>query len=578
MKSKISVKPSEAKGNSAVFRVRKADFNNSVRSPIDQIFFLQRTIGNQAVQGLFKCGAIQAKLKIGQPGDIYEQEADRVADEVMRMPEPRPQRQVEPEEEEETLQPKPLVSQITPLAQVQRQEEPEEEEEEEETLQAKSLGEQITPLVQRQVEEEEEEELLQTKALSEQITPLVQRQEEEGQEEEEEELLMAKDISGRAQQITDDLHIRLNLSKGGGQPLQETDRNFMERRLGVDFSGVRVHTDSEAIHMSRELNAEAFIYGKDIYFGTGKYSPGTSSGRRLLAHELTHLVRQSGIQVQHHVVEKEKLIQTKAEGSRVQRRVKEEREEEKFPLTMGVTTVLYFDYNSTKLLDRFRSDLDRAYKEIKQYFDFPHPEIKTTWKKKQRVRILGFASKEGSYAHNKRLSQRRADQVKKWLEEKGLPPDKLKPEGMGVSLLAERRAPEAYWRDRKVVFVAHPPIPLIPLGFEPTPLEFRLTDEQVNERIKKGYAGNKRYELWSRASEYATWDILAPYTLEVASTPGMPGGKIIKIGDKSWSLKQALEKEVPMVERNLRQILWKTRVIHMRWRLQSQKPSTELRK
>jgi hypothetical protein len=53
-----------------------------------QIVFLQRTIGNQAMQRLFKSGVIQAKLKIAQPNDLYEQEADRVAEHVMRMPEP----------------------------------------------------------------------------------------------------------------------------------------------------------------------------------------------------------------------------------------------------------------------------------------------------------------------------------------------------------------------------------------------------------------------------------------------------------------------------------------------------------
>lgn len=57
-------------------------------SPLAQILNLQRTIGNQAVQRLFKSGIIQAKLRIGQPGDVYEQEADRVAEQVMRMPEP----------------------------------------------------------------------------------------------------------------------------------------------------------------------------------------------------------------------------------------------------------------------------------------------------------------------------------------------------------------------------------------------------------------------------------------------------------------------------------------------------------
>ena len=63
-------------------------FNHSVSSPVDHISFLQRTIGNQAVQGLFKSGIIQAKLRIGQSNDRYEQEADRAAERIMRMPEP----------------------------------------------------------------------------------------------------------------------------------------------------------------------------------------------------------------------------------------------------------------------------------------------------------------------------------------------------------------------------------------------------------------------------------------------------------------------------------------------------------
>jgi hypothetical protein len=82
------------------------------------------------------------------------------------------------------------------------------------------------------------------------------------------------------------------LSRGGGQPLPETDRDFMERRFGFDFSKVRVHTNSNAIQMSRKLNAQAFTHGSNIYFGAGRYNSGTSAGRRLLAHELTHVVQQ----------------------------------------------------------------------------------------------------------------------------------------------------------------------------------------------------------------------------------------------------------------------------------------------
>jgi len=142
-KVQMAAKKPEVKRENQASYTRNADQSQSMGSPADQVLYLQRTIGNQAVQRLIKSGALQAKLRIGQPGDVYEQEADRVADAVMRMPEV--QRQVEPEdEEEETLQSKPLASQITPLVQVQRQEEPEEEEE---MLQAKPLAGQITPLV-----------------------------------------------------------------------------------------------------------------------------------------------------------------------------------------------------------------------------------------------------------------------------------------------------------------------------------------------------------------------------------------------------------------------------------------------
>ena len=90
-------------------------------TPLDRILFLQRTAGNQAVSRLMRSEALQAKLRIGQPGDVYEQEADRVADAVMRMPEPGVQRRAE---EEELIQPKLFAEQITPL--IQRQVKPEE--------------------------------------------------------------------------------------------------------------------------------------------------------------------------------------------------------------------------------------------------------------------------------------------------------------------------------------------------------------------------------------------------------------------------------------------------------------------
>ncbi|MBD8082293.1 eCIS core domain-containing protein [Chryseobacterium caseinilyticum] len=83
-------------------------------------------------------------------------------------------------------------------------------------------------------------------------------------------------------------------SQGSGQMMDGSTKNFMENRFGVDFSSVRIHTDSRANVMSNELNARAFTVGNDIYFKSGEYNPSQNSGRFLLAHELTHTLQQSG--------------------------------------------------------------------------------------------------------------------------------------------------------------------------------------------------------------------------------------------------------------------------------------------
>jgi hypothetical protein len=227
------------------------------RAPV--LLALQSTHGNQYVQRVVT--GIQAKLKIGQPGDIYEQEADRVAEQVMSMPEPEMQRQAE-EEEKELVQPELAAN---AEYSIQRQ-------------------------VDEEEEEEEEEELLQTKALSDQITPLVQRQEETG--EEEEEFLQTKELTGHNAKITPDLESRIKFMRGGGQPLTESDRAFFEPRFGYDFSQVRVHTDTRAAETARAVNARAYTVGRDVVFGAGEYAPGASAGQRLMAHELTHVVQQ----------------------------------------------------------------------------------------------------------------------------------------------------------------------------------------------------------------------------------------------------------------------------------------------
>jgi hypothetical protein len=84
------------------------------------------------------------------------------------------------------------------------------------------------------------------------------------------------------------------LSSDSGRPMEPTTRQFMENRFGQDFSDVRVHTDNEAAQSARAINAKAYTSGKDIVFDTAEYNPGTETGKQLLAHELVHVVQQTG--------------------------------------------------------------------------------------------------------------------------------------------------------------------------------------------------------------------------------------------------------------------------------------------
>jgi hypothetical protein len=181
----------------------------------------QQALGNQAMQRLAQtcpvfpsrcpfggvchtCPAqVQTKLKIGQPGDKYEQEADRVAELVMRMPEPQATQNTE-------------VSAINLRRSVTNKTEP------------------TT------------------------VPPIVHE-----------------------------------VLRSPGRPLDPATRTFMEPRFGHDFSRVRVHTDAKAAESAQAVDALAYTVGRDMVFGAGQYTPGTLVGRRLLAHELTHVVQQA---------------------------------------------------------------------------------------------------------------------------------------------------------------------------------------------------------------------------------------------------------------------------------------------
>jgi hypothetical protein len=157
-----------------------------------------------------------ATLTVRPPGDIYEQEADRIAEQVMRMPEPQRQH---------------------------------------------ARGESC-PTSQKE-QPDQERKRLQTQRLD----------------------------AGSSAQMHVPPIVREVLSSPG-QPLDPETQGFMEPRFGHDFSQVRVHTDSRAADSARAIQARAYTVGRDVVFADGQFSSATSDGRRLLAHELAHVIQQ----------------------------------------------------------------------------------------------------------------------------------------------------------------------------------------------------------------------------------------------------------------------------------------------
>jgi hypothetical protein len=176
---------------------------------------LQRAAGNQAVGRLLR---LQAKLAVGARGDAYEQEADRVAERVTNMHEPRAERDC-------------------------------------------SCGGGCASCTAEQTGH----------------GPLQVARAEAAEADGAEAPQSVGEVLGSP-----------------GAPLDAETRAFFEPRFGYDFGGVRVHTDGAAAESARELNARAYTVGSHIAFMRGGYEPDSAEGRRLLAHELTHVVQQGG--------------------------------------------------------------------------------------------------------------------------------------------------------------------------------------------------------------------------------------------------------------------------------------------
>lgn len=222
---------------------------------------------------------LQPKLTIGKPGDKYEQEADAVADQVVQgMQQPDGQN----EQEEEIVQEK-IGNRVQTMLQASKFPEVPDVEKELPAMEEPVAG-AAPPVEEKQANAEGEKEEATDVPLPEPI------QEVEGPE------IMAK-AESRSFDATakNSISEGLDQSKGSGSHLPGGVKGQMESGFGTDFSGVKVHTDSNAVQMNRKLGSKAFTNQNDIYFNQGQYNPNSKDGKTLLAHELTHTIQQGAV-------------------------------------------------------------------------------------------------------------------------------------------------------------------------------------------------------------------------------------------------------------------------------------------
>jgi len=157
------------------------------------------------------------------------------------------------------------------------------------------------PVLRRQIDEEEKKKLGQVASVQRSSEypgrSLLQLQRQYGNRYVQRVVTLARATEGEGD-VMPDVERAIESSRGGGQSLDSGVQAQMGQALSADFSGVRVHTDAGADGLNRSLSAKAFTTGRDIYFRQGEYNPGSSTGRELLAHELTHVVQQNPDKVQ----------------------------------------------------------------------------------------------------------------------------------------------------------------------------------------------------------------------------------------------------------------------------------------
>lgn len=219
---------------------------------------------------------VQPKMTVGKPGDKFEQEADKAAGNVMRMSEPQAAAegmlQRRPDDKIQMRREEQILRAAADEARIQRRRE-----------------EQILCAPEEKIQKAEmpperrEEQILRAPVDEvRKMDPPPGRAEEQ----------VMRAAGGGRQEIPGTVQSAMQSNMAGGEPLASDVREFMEPRFGADFSAVRVHRDADAASLSNQLSARAFTYQNHIFFARGQYQPGTSEGKHLLAHELTHTIQQ----------------------------------------------------------------------------------------------------------------------------------------------------------------------------------------------------------------------------------------------------------------------------------------------
>lgn len=246
---------------------RQQNVNKNIEPNKEPFFSKQSDADKPHQQNTF----FQAKFSVNKPGDKYEQEADAVAGKVVN----------------KTAHNNSIVQQKE-ISSIQRLSTEEEKPSTNDGRMAMDKEIQEMPIQRNRDAEKEKEKMGSIQKCSCNNGEPVQKMDEQ----EEEKNAVQTKAENNNSTVSDAVSSKINNTKGNGGKLSKNVNNEMSSSIGADFSNVKIHTNSNSISMNKELNAQAFTHGNDIYFNEGKFNPATAEGKFLLAHELTHVVQQ----------------------------------------------------------------------------------------------------------------------------------------------------------------------------------------------------------------------------------------------------------------------------------------------